>query len=87
MKWIERCRELFSQYKEYMDELTRSLENFESSVSTVEQSLSDDYEDIIFWAKRAEAGREKVYFIYNKFAVLDFFVGIFNGLLQCPFLV
>ena len=73
MKWIERCRELFSQYKEYMDELTRSLENFESSVSTVEQSLSDDYEDIIFWAKRAGAGREKVYFIYNKFAVLDFF--------------
>ena len=48
--------------------------------------LPNDSEDL-FWAKRAVAGREKVYFIYNKFAVLDFFVGIFNGLLQCPFLV
>ena len=57
-----------------MDELTRSLENFESSVSTVEQSLSDDYEDIIFWAKRAEAGREKVYFIIISLLCLIFFM-------------
>ena len=36
---IERHRELFNLYKEYMDELTMSLENFENSVRTVEQSL------------------------------------------------
>ena len=59
MKWIERGRELFSQYKEYMVELNISLKNFESSVRTVEQSLSDDSDEIIFLAKRSEVGREK----------------------------
>ena len=51
MKWKEQCRELFNQYKEYMVELNECLENFEESIRNVEQSLSDDYEDLIHWAK------------------------------------
>ena len=66
LKWKERCRELFNQYKEYLDELNRSLKIFESSVRTVEQSLqSDDYEDIIFWARLTEVGREKLLYMIS----------------------
>ena len=42
-----------------MVELNICLENFEDSVRNVEQSLSDDYEDLIYWAKCTEVGCEK----------------------------
>ena len=60
MKWKEQCRELFNQYTEYMVELNDCLENFEESVRNVEQSLSDDYEDLIHWAKCTEVRCEKL---------------------------
>ena len=60
MKWKEQCRELFNQYTEYMVELNDCLENFEESVRNVEQSLSDDYEDLIHWAKSTEVRCEKL---------------------------
>ena len=60
MKWREQCRELFSQNKQYMVELNDCLENFEDSIRYVEQSLSDDYEDLIYWAKCTEVRCEKL---------------------------
>ena len=63
MKWKEQCRELFSQYWVYMVELNECLENFEESIRNLEQSLSDDYEDIediIHWAKCTEVRCEEL---------------------------
>ena len=60
MKLKEQCRALFNQYTEYMVELNDSLENFEESVRNVEQSLSDDNEDLIHWAKCTEVRCEKL---------------------------
>ena len=43
-----------------MVELNECLENFEESIRNLEQSLSDDYEDIIHWAKCTEVRCEKL---------------------------
>ena len=43
-----------------MVELNECLENFEESIRNLEQSLSDDYEDIIHWAKCTEVRCEEL---------------------------
>ena len=81
MKLKVQSTEFFNVYKEYMDELKQSLENFENSVSAVEQSLysdRDDYEEIIYWAQCVEV-RQQNFGIYTKFAVLSNLFAMFKG--------
>ena len=55
MRWVEKCNELFDQYREKLDEYKDCLKEFQETLNSMEQCMwFQDYEELSYWANRAE---------------------------------
>ena len=49
------CNELFDKYKALLEDFSEAIKTYEGSIKMIDNCINlKEYEDIIYWAKRAK---------------------------------